>query len=208
MRNKILFITVLIAIQATIGLGQAGFEQYYYLQEKKAMVFVPIVHFKNKNNWYAEVRYNYEEQNSFSAYGGKTFSKARKLLTYSLTPMMGMVIGKFRGASVGLNATLEYKDFFLSSQSQFTDSYNNRYSDFFFGWSEVGYQPLPWFYFGCSFQQTFYTNPKRNLMEPGVMLGFTLGRWTFPVYSFSLLNADRYFVVGINHAMGAIKTDR
>jgi hypothetical protein len=207
MTNKNLFISTFFAFQATLALGQAGFEQYYYLQEEESMPIVPIIHIQSNKNWYAEARYNYEEQNSFSIYGGKSFTKTTEKFIYTLTPIAGGVIGQMNGGSVGLNTFVEYNNFFFSSQSQFTFSFKNQLQDFFYDWSELGYEPLRWFYFGCSIQHTFYRQSHQNLIEPGVVLGFTLGKWTLPIYGFNPFDNKRYFIIGINFRIGVTKTE-
>ena len=199
MKNRILLITFFIACQAIAVQAQNGVEQYFYLQ-KKAVTLVSVIHAQNSKNWCVEGRYNYEEQNSFSLYTGKTFSKTKAEFSHSLTPILGGVMGRFKGGSMGLNATLEYKRFAFSSQSQYTVSFKKEeaHPDFFFSWSELNYEFLPWLYFGCSVQHTFYTQEKNHLLEPGAVLGFTSGKWTFPIYGFSLLKENRYFVLGIS----------
>jgi len=34
--------------------------------------------------------------------------------------------------------------------------------------------------------------------EAGLLMGFTKGKWTIPVYLFNVLNDQKYFVIGIN----------
>jgi hypothetical protein len=208
MRNSFLIVMAVAASGATGAYAQVGFEQYYYLQERTPVDFVPIVHVQNRKNWYAEARYNYEEQNSFSIYTGKSFTTSKADLDYTLTPISGIVTGRFEGASIGLNMLAEYRGFFFGSQSQLTASFQKPEEDFFFAWYEIAYELKPWIYFGGSMQHTSYVRTGKNLVEPGVVLGFTLGKWTFPVYGFSPLTEDRYFVVGINHEIGTLNNDR
>lgn len=205
MKNRILFITSFLAAQATAGLGQAGFEQYYYLQEKETLALMPILYIQSRTNWYAEARYNYEDQNTFALYGGRKFSKDIGALTCSLTPMVGGVYGRLKGGSIGLYTLLEYDRFYFSSQSQFTFSFSNDNADFIYDWSELGYEVLPWFYFGCSIQHEFSTRLKETTIEPGVVLGFNFGKWTFPVYGFNISDKNRYFILGINRSIDVTK---
>lgn len=192
----------LLILQATASMGQAGLEQYYYLQRNTTPVMVPIVHVQNRKNWYGEVRYNYEEKNSFSAYAGKSFFDKSELLEYSFTPIIGGVMGKFKGGSIGFNASVEYDDFFFDAQTQFTCSVNNHYPNFYFGWYDLGYSPLDWLWVGWSLQHTRYGKVENNMTESGVMLGFKTGKWTFPIYTFNVLDTDPYLVVGITRSLG------
>jgi len=203
MKNNILiFIIALAAIQAQ---AQTGLEQYYYVQNKKAVEFVPMVHFETKNNWYAEARYNYECNNTFSLYAGKEFTGEHNKFTYSLTPLLGSVMGEFSGASTGLNVAMQLKDIFFTSQSQYTFSYNDPTKDFVFSWSELGYEVSSWIYLGLSMQHTQMMHSNTMQFEHGAVIGFTFGRWTVPIYSFSTFDSSRYFVLGINLGIGSNK---
>jgi len=197
---------MLMICQTLVLSGQAGFEQYYYLQDKKPGILVPIIHIQNKKNWYAEGRYNYEELRSFSLYFGKNFSRENTRLSYSLTPILGGIIGRLRGGSAGINANVEYGDFFFCSQSQFTFTPKASENNFAFSWSDAGYQPFSWFYFGLSVQQTHYTKSNCDVQDRGMVIGFIAGKWTLPMYGFSLQSNRRYFVIGINLGLGTTKT--
>lgn len=181
--------------------AQGSIEQYTYMAQNKTLTFVPVVRYRSTTRWYAEARYNYEETNTFSLYAGKTFSNTGKL-SYSITPLLGGVIGNFKGGSIGLNLTLDYRYFFFSSQSQYTFSGESESNNFLFSWSEIGYQPLDWFYFGVSAQHTYYPEINTESFEPGVVVGFEFGKWTFPIYCFSIGEVSRYLVLGINLDVG------
>ena len=196
MRSSITILIFLVVNTAGIAQSQGSLEQYFY-KYRESNSLVPIAQFQNSKNWYAEARYNYEDLNTFSLYGGKTFSRSSKL-SYDITPIVGGVIGKMNGVSVGLNMDADYADFFFSSQSQYTVSSDTRFDNFFFSWSELGYQPLKWMYAGIAMQQTNLYQTTGSF-EPGIFVGFTHKKWSFPIYSFSPMNAaSRYFIVGIN----------
>jgi hypothetical protein len=207
MRNSrpcLLFFMIFMVIDV---LAQVGFEQYVYLNDKKMMALVPIFSYEARNHTYVEARYNYEEHKTFSLYLGRVFSGEDKL-SYWVTPMLGGVIGKFKGGSAGVNAVVEYKKIFFSTQSQYTHSFQELNPDFFFAWSDLGYQPWEWFYVGLSAQQTYLPQTMCLLVETGVVLGFTAGKWTFPAYYFSPISDNQYFVLGINYSVGAFKRNR
>ncbi|MEJ7767598.1 MAG: hypothetical protein WKF89_07285, partial [Chitinophagaceae bacterium] len=143
----ILFITLSVRSQSETGL-----EQYCFVRND-SYTFMPIVHFRNKNNWYAEARYNYEDTQTFSLFLGKTYSKNAGL-TYSITPLVGASVGNFQAVSVGLNLDMGLNNFYFSSQSQYSFSTSVYEHSFLYNWSEIGFQPLPWFYTGLSIQQT------------------------------------------------------
>lgn len=199
MKISALFILTVIVCHAA-NAQQGGVEQYYYLQEKGPLLWMPMVHYQGHKNWWVEARYNYEDLNTISLYAGKVFSKERKL-SYSFTPIVGGVIGRFKGASVGLNLNIGYERLFFSAQSQYTFSVEDRKADFFYSWSETGYEIWNWLSVGMAIQQTHLYDTKFELGDPGVVVGFSIGKWEFPLYGFNPFDSNRYFVLGINRTL-------
>jgi hypothetical protein len=194
-RIYVLILSVLVVNNSSYSQAKASVEQYHYAGKVQPYVFMPVASFQSARNWYAEARYNYEDMETFSLYLGRSFS-GEKSIAYSFTPMVGVSMGKFKGISTALNVDLELDQFFFSAQSQYSRSTpkGKGSDDFFYSWSEAGYQPLNWLYAGASFQQT-YTEYER-LLEPGVLLGFSFSRFSIPVYGFDLFNNSRYFIIG------------
>ncbi|MEP6748211.1 MAG: hypothetical protein ABJB86_10835 [Bacteroidota bacterium] len=159
-------------------------------------LFSPVAHYESKKKWYAEARYNYEDVNTVSLYAGHTFS-AEKEFSWSFTPMIGGMAGKLKGGSFGLNADLNFKGFYFSSQAQYSVSAQTRFDNFFYNWSEFYYAPTPWLYTGIAVQHTrlYATN---SLVDPGMLIGFSFNQWSFPLYSFNPFANGRYFVAGVN----------
>jgi hypothetical protein len=101
-------IGLLIAVLSTIDAQSQSkwvFEQYNYIRQQDASAFVPMVHFQTKNNWYGELRYNYEDAQTLSVFGGKTITGG-KSLAWSFTPMVGYSTGNFTGVSAGMEKLL------------------------------------------------------------------------------------------------------
>lgn len=187
--SAFIFIPLFITAQS-----KTSIEQYHVIGNRQ---YVPmsIAHFQNKDKWYAEGRYNYEELETFSFYVGKTFSQKNKL-SYEVTPLLGGAIGNFNGLSTGVNIDLDYSSFFLSLQSQYSFSTDQRTNNFFFNWSELVYQPLHWLYGGIAIQHTHLYHTKTSY-ESGILVGLLYRNLTVPVYSFSPFNQKRYFMVGL-----------
>ena len=180
----------------TTAQSKTAIEQYHVVGNNRTYTPIAIAHYQNNKKWYAEGRYNYEEQNTFSLYIGKTFSKKKKL-SYGVTPLIGGAIGNFNGISTGMNMDLDYRNFFFSSQSQYSFSTEQTLDNFFYNWSELAYQPLGWIYGGVSIQHT-RLNKSQNSFEKGILVGFSFGNFTLPVYIFDPLNKTRYFIVGLS----------
>jgi len=192
MKNKLFFIASLMCIECSAQLT-GSIEQIYYFDEGRSFSMGPIVQLQNNKNWYVEARYNYEEKRTLSFYIGKSFSRDGEF-SYSIVPLFGGVVGRFNGGSAGLNMDLDYKNFYFSTQSQYTFSVNDEINNFYFSWSELGYQPLKWLYAGLALQETYSPQIKETLTYPGFVVGFAYKKWTVPLYGFKTGEGTQAFV--------------
>src|SRR5688500_10872215 len=118
LRLYIMILSVLVLIKATFSQAEAAVEQYHYAGKGMPYVFMPVAHFRSAGNWHAEARYNYEDIETLLLYLGRSFT-GDKRLSYSITPMLGASVGRFKGISTALNVDLEFEQFFFSAQSQY-----------------------------------------------------------------------------------------
>jgi hypothetical protein len=175
---------------------KTGIENYSLKSSNEPYLWMPVIHRTGKKGLHTEFRYNYEERKTASLYIGKNFSRD-STLSYSITPMLGWVFGKYNGGSVAVNADADYKKFFVSVQTQYTASKNSAAENFFYTWAETGYQPVDWFYAGVSTQWTKVYEEKAEV-EYGLLVGFNIKKITVPVYVFSPFGNNRNFIVGVN----------
>jgi hypothetical protein len=195
MHSSIIIILSVLMYGSARSQEKGGLEQYYYAGVGNSSV-VPKMYYQSTNNWHGEIRYNYEELQSISFNAGKEFSLYKRL-GLTVTPMGGIVLGKLNGGSIGSNINLDYKKVFVSLESQFTFSVEKKSQNFFFNWSESGYQFSDLVYAGIALQVTHLYETK-NSWQPGLMVGFCYKSWTFPLYAFDPVNNRRNYVVGIN----------
>ncbi len=78
---------------------------FYFMQDDFFML--PIIKADN-NKLHLEARYNYEDREAFSAWAGYNFTGGDKL-EYTITPMLGAIIGASNGIAPGLEFTFTYK---------------------------------------------------------------------------------------------------
>ena len=197
MKKNLLIITWSILTQLKgAAQSKSGIENYNFLSSKEAYVWMPVLHHVSKKGIYTEMRYNYEALKTASVYAGKSFTQKGKL-EYTITPMLGLVLGNFNGGSLALNIEATHKKTFVSMQTQYTISSDDVKSNFFFNWTELGYQPLKWFYAGVSTQQTIEHNGDVQ-SEYGILTGFIFNKVTIPVYAFNPFSKNQNFIIGIN----------
>lgn len=197
MKKTLLIIIWSILMQLNVcAQTKTGIENYNFKSSSEAYLWMPIIHRTGKKGLHTEFRYNYEERKTASVYIGKNFSRDSNL-SYSITPMLGWVFGKYNGGSVALNADADYKKVFVSAQTQYTVSKDGAAGNFFYTWAETGYELTDWFYTGVSAQLTKVHNENTEA-EYGVLAGFNIKKITVPVYVFSPFSKERNFIVGIN----------
>jgi hypothetical protein len=172
------------------------FEHYNYIRQAENTVFVPMFHFETGNKWYTELRYNYEDANTVSLFAGKSMSAGNDF-SFTVTPMAGYSVGRFTGVSLAANVDVEWKDFYVSTQSQYSLGTRKDVTSFFFNWSEIGYSISDRVFAGVAMQYTLQEGLKS--FEPGLLAGLSFKNISFPVYAFSPFNAERYFVIGLNY---------
>jgi hypothetical protein len=192
-----LLLTIALSGLSLKGFNQSNgsFEQDYYLGVHRSFCWVPVVGCHLPNDWYFEARGNYEAINSVSLYFGKAFGK-KGLISYSVTPIAGLVMGMFNGGSVGANVALDYKKLSFSSQSQYTFSIENGTTNFTYSWSDLTYQLKKWVSAGVSLQQT------RGQFEKGILVRVAYKNLSIPLYVFNPATSERYFVLGLNLEWG------
>lgn len=170
------------------------FENYNYLGQPGSGAIVPMLHFETARNWYAELRYNYEDVKTASIFAGKTFTlgKAKK---YEITPLAGISAGNFNGVSAGLNFDADLDPLFFSAQSQYSRATKIDNESFFFNWSELGYNFSDRLFGGLAVQLTMQKG--LNDVQPGLFAGVSFRNISVPVYIFSPFSSGRYFILGI-----------
>jgi len=195
-KNLLIIIWSILMQLSCTAQTKTGIENYNLKSANEPYLWMPIIHRTGKKGLHTEFRYNYEERKTASVYIGKNF-KRDSTLSYSITPMLGWVFGKFNGGSVALNADADYKKFFVSVQTQYTASKDGAAKNFFYTWAETGYQPVDWFYTGVSTQLT-KVHEEKDVAEFGLLVGFKIKKITVPVYVFSPFGKGRNFIIGIN----------
>ncbi len=182
-----------------------GFENYQYLGRPGTGTVVPMMHLETRNKWYAGVRYNYEADQTISLFGGKTISRTGEV-SLKWTPMLGVSAGQFVGFTLAMNADVEWRNFYFSSQTQQSIAAEASSEGFFFTWSELGYTISRHVFSGLALQYTLQASYQD--VEPGIVAGVGFQHISFPFYIFSPFSNKRYFVLGLNYELNVKKRTR
>lgn len=195
-----LLLVTISNLQLASAQQQWGIECYRYFRASPA--YQPIAYFRSADDWYGELRYNYEADKTFSLYGGRSISGGNKL-RYEFATMLGFSTGTFTGLSLATSAEAEWKNLYFSSQSQYSldtrrsDSLSGklRTGNFFFSWTELGYSLGDHVSAGLALQYTLQR--EASVFSPGFAVSAHAGRFHFPLYLFDPFHTRRYYVVGI-----------
>ncbi len=107
----------------------------------------------DKNKLHFEARYNYEDRETFSGWVGYNFMGGKKV-EYTITPMLGGVVGLSNGIAPGLEFTFTYKGFEIYSESEYLFEFESSENNFYYQWTDLTYSPNDWLWFGISGQRT------------------------------------------------------
>lgn len=115
--------------------------------------FILPVFKADKNKLHLEARYNYEDRETFSGWVGYNFMGGKKV-EYTITPMVGGVVGLSNGIAPGLEFTFTYKGFEIYSESEYLFEFESSENNFYYQWTDITYSPNDWLWFGISGQRT------------------------------------------------------
>src|SRR5882762_7017197 len=117
--RSVLIMIMFICGDAAMSQERRGLEEFYYPGSAGLLPSLSTrVYYQSKTNWYAEVRYNYEEEETLAMSVGKSFVKQGKW-SYAFTPVAGLSGGKLQGGAFGLNSFLSHGSLSFSSSVQY-----------------------------------------------------------------------------------------
>ena len=153
---------------------------------------MPIVS-ADRGSLHLEARYNYEELDTASVWGGWTFGGGTKL-EWEVTPIAGVVLGELDGVAVGYEGSLKWRALELYSESEYVFDTSASEGSFFYNWSELTVAPAEWFRLGLVTQRTRAYETEREIQR-GVLVGFTYKSLDVAAYVFNPDDEDPTVVV-------------
>jgi hypothetical protein len=150
--------------------------------------------FKADRDWmHLEGRYNYEDRETFSAWFGYNFSGGKKL-EYTITPMVGGVVGLTDGVAAGLEFTLALGRFELYSESEYLFDVDANENNFYYNWSDLTYSPTDWLWVGISGQRTRLYQTELDIQR-GLILGGGWKNWELTTYLYNIGSDDPFILL-------------
>jgi hypothetical protein len=145
-----------------------------------------------------EARYNYEDLDTASLWGGYNLSGGEEI-TWEVTPMLGFVFGDTDGIAPGYKGSIGWKSLELYSEGEYVIDGHDASDSFFYNWSELTIAPFDWCRFGLVTQRTRAYDTDREVQR-GLLAGFSFKRVDATAY---VLNPDDndpvwVFAIGLN----------
>ncbi len=150
----------------------------------------------DKNKLHLEARYNYEDRQTFSAWAGYNF-KGGNALEYTITPMLGAVVGRSDGMAPGLEVTLNFKRFTLYTEGEVYLDFQSSENHYLYSWTDFTYSPTDWLWFGISAQRIRVYETALDLQR-GLMIGAGVKNWEFTTYLYNIGFEDPFVLLSIS----------
>lgn len=139
----------------------------YFVPEDRNYVQPTVT--ADRGTLHLEARYNYEAQETGSAWLGVNFGD-EGTLRWEFTPMLGGVFGDTTGIAPGVRGLVGWRALELSVEGEYVMDMGDAAGSFLYLWSELTVSPLEWFRVGVASQRT-----RAYRSELDVQRGFTIG---------------------------------
>lgn len=160
--------------------------------------FVLPVFRADKNKLHFEARYNYEDRETFSGWVGYNFIGGnRNNLDYTITPMIGGVVGNSDGMAAGLEITLTYKKFELYTESENFFDFESQENNYFYNWTDLTFSATDWLWVGISGQRTRLYQTDLDIQR-GILVGASLKNLELSTYYYNIGFDDPFFLITLS----------
>ena len=143
-----------------------------------------------------EGRYNYEDRNTASFWGGWRF-KFGKGVKFVVVPMIGGVVGNTNGIAPGLELEIMYKKFDFYSESEHVFDFNTKENNFFYMYSELAFRPIKAIRTGMITQRTRLYETDRELNR-GIFGEYYFGRFRVGAFYFNPFADDNFLIASFS----------
>lgn len=150
----------------------------------------------DKNRLHLEARYNYEDLETFSVWAGYNFMGGKNV-EYTITPMLGGVVGLSNGIAPGLEFTFTYQAFEIYSESEYLFEFETSENNFYYQWTDITYSPNDWLWFGISGQRTRLYQTDLDIQR-GLLIGGGYKSFELTGYLYNLGFDDPFVLITLS----------
>jgi hypothetical protein len=203
--KKLLLVLLIVFIALQFSFAQetdsSTQQQSWIVHAEVSSFFIPGDFYLNpvawvkKNHLHLEARYNYEDFETVSFFGGYNFSLGNKL-HLDATPMAGFSLGNTTALLPAAEFELTYWNVGLYGEMEYAIVLNESESNFFSYWGELYYSPWEWMWFGIAAQR-IRLNETGLDVQRGPMLALQRKWITVTGYYFNPFTADDFWMVNV-----------
>lgn len=168
---------------------------FYYFVPDDANTYM-LIGTADHKRLHLETRYNYEDQNTGSAFVGWRFNQSGKL-DFEVIPMAGLIVGNTNGIAPGLELSLAYKKFDYYAESEYVIDFEGGENNFFYVWSELAYSPLEALRTGLIVQRTRLYQSNLDV-QAGFFANYSFWKMTAGLYYLNPLTSSNIVVVSMS----------
>jgi hypothetical protein len=169
---------------------------YYFVPYEKNTI--TLIGTADISKFHFESRYNYEDRNTGSVFGGYRFETGKNL-QLSVIPMAGFVFGNTDGIAAGLEFELTYKRFGYYAEQEYIFDLHSKSNNFLYVWGEISYSFFDSFAAGICYQKTKVYQNQLDLQR-GLFGSFSWRRFDLGAYYFNPLSNDHLFIASLSYS--------
>jgi hypothetical protein len=143
-----------------------------------------------------EGRYNYEDRNTASVWGGRRFEFG-KPVKFVLVPMAAVVFGNAKGLAPGLETEIMYRKLDFYSESEYVFDFKTRENDFFYMYSELAIRLVRPLRTGLIAQRTKLFETEHEIQR-GLFTEYYFRRFRAGVFYFNPFNSDNFWIASVS----------
>lgn len=162
--------------------------------EKDFTIFIGSADYKALH---LEARYNYEDLNTVSVFGGYRFETGYSFIL-GVTPMAGFVFGNTDGVIPGLELDMTWRKLDFYAESEYVIDFAGSENNYFYTWSELAITPLKHIRTGISANRTRLYQTELDLQR-GVFVQYSFWELTTGVHYFNPLSSNDFFIATLDY---------
>lgn len=143
--------------------------------------------------FYGEVRYNYEQLNTFGIYGGRSFIVSKPKMEHVFTPQLGVMLGDYNGGSFQFYYLGYHKNFDISFLNQYSVPISGQ-SQFYYNWSGIDFTVYKKFRLGVSVQYDSDVETNFKTLDGGISAAIKANKTTIQLYWFNFYDLPNQFI--------------
>jgi hypothetical protein len=149
--------------------------------------------YADRGRLHLEGRYGYEDKDTGSLFAGWRFNGGDDV-KYTLTPMIGAVVGHTDGFAPGLEADLGWRKLNFYTEAEYLFDTHDSDDDFFYSWSTLMYSFNDWLSAGIAAERSRQVDTGLSIQR-GLVLQVVRERFSFALYEYNIGTDDNYTVV-------------